>query len=488
MNVSRSRIADPLRVALILSVSVVLISGCSDNPTGPKPDHFLPGVAYMGHGYDIFGQYARADYVKAPLLEYKGYQSVAVGDESFDVPSAIQYVSLNTADFRSVYGVNAYEYTEGLAINAHVEGGTWAFQAGLTDNYSEEQYRSKYRAFCTVQNVIRKWKLTLPYTDMAELRSMLTDAARSDLANLPAETLFNKYGTHFLAELIIGARADYSSSLVRSAETSSIRNNFQLCAEASFKKGTGAGDFNIVTENELRTFQSNSIVVTKVSGGRSEYGSYIFQSGNYDKWIESIDNIEDLTIADFTDNSLIPIWELCENEARRSELSSEFENYAEQFELPPMADIAIEGLDTKLTWDPPITPEPGWEFVDVDLNRGSGHAYIFLCYKNGLDYRQPITDITFIVNQQAVPPGYTKLPQDLNDTVGGASIYLCYMTGSTGDPIRRVDVLVGHDTVPSLGFHFANNFYSQTKQDLNQGAGGNYIWLVYSHECPDPWQ
>jgi hypothetical protein len=482
------RIVDSLRIAFILSVSVVFMSGCSDNPAGPTPDNLLPGIAYMGHGYDIFQEYARADAVMGQLLEYDDYQAVEVKGESYDVPSDITFMSLNTSDFKSVYGVNAYEYREALAINAHVEGGTWAFQAGLTENYSEEQYRSKYRAFCTVQNLIKKWKLTLPYTDMAKLRSMLTDEARSDLANLPAETLFDKYGTHFLAELIIGARADYNSSLTRSVETSSIKNNFQLCAEASFKKGTGSGDFSMVTENELLTFQSNSIVVTKVSGGRSEYGSYIFQSGNYEKWIESIDNIEDLTLADFTDNSLIPIWELCENETRRSELSSAFEDYAEQFALLPMADIAIEGLDTRLTWDPPITPELGWGFVDVDLNRGSGHAYIYLCYKNGLDYRQPITDITFIVNQQAVPNGYTKLPQDLNATVGGAFIYLCYKTGLTGEPIRRVDVLVGHDTVPSLGFHFGNNFYSQAKQDLNQGAGGNYLWLVYSHECPDPWQ
>jgi hypothetical protein len=323
---------------------------------------------------------------------------------------------------------------------------------------------------------------------MNALKGMLSDEARNDLASLSPEVLFNKYGTHFITELLIGARADYNTSLVRSQATSSIKNNFQVCAEASFKKGTGSGSYGMVTEQELQTFESNSFISTKVSGGRSEYGSYIFQSGNYEKWIESIENIENLTIADFTDNSLIPIWELSADDNRKAQLNTAFDTYAEQFELPAILDQAITGLQFEVTNNPPITPDPGWVMIDWDLNRDAGGAYIYLCYQNGLDDQETISDITFIVNSQAVPAGYIKINQDLNQGAGGAFIYLCYKKEITGNPIRRVNILIGENAVPDPGFYFGTNYYSSTKQDLNQGAGGNWIWLVYSYSLPNPWE
>jgi hypothetical protein len=479
---------------LFISIAIFLFNNCSeDNPTEPNPEpdptqNLLPGISYMGHGYNIFGEYAKAEYVKSPLFKYDSYQSETVQGNSYNVPSEIQYTMVNTSDFKKVYGLNSYQYREKLAINANLSGSYGFFSASITNNYSEEHYRSNYRAFCTVQNVIRKWKLTLPYTDMVKLKSMLTDEAKNDIANLPSGTLFNKYGTHFIAELIIGARADYNTCVTKSEETSSIKNNFQVCAEASFKKGTGSGSYNMVTEEDLATFESNSITNTKVSGGRSEYGSYIFQSGNYEKWIESIDNIENLTISDFTDNSLLPIWELCADDTRKAELSSAFDTYAQQFELPSLLDEAIDGLYFEVSNSAVVTPEEGWTLINVDLNRDAGGKFIYLCYQNGLDDQEAISEVTFTVNSQATPAGFIKIPQDLNEGAGGDFIYLCYKKEITTNPIRRVNILVGQYATPDPGFYFAENYYSSTKQDLNQGAGGNYIWMVYSRLFPDPWQ
>jgi hypothetical protein len=244
----------------------------------------------------------------------------------------------------------------------------------------------------------------------------------------------------------------------------------------------------MVTEEQLQCFESNSFQNLKVSGGKSEYGSYIFQTGNYDKWIESINNIENLTISDFTDNSLIPIWELCADDIRKTELSSAFESYAEQFELPSLVDDAIDGLYFEAASYPVVTPDPGWTLINVDLNRDAGGKYIYLCYKNGLDDHEAVSAITFVINNQQTPAGYIKIPQDLNEGSGGEFIYLCYRKEVTSNPIRRVNILIGENSVPEPGFYFGENYYSGIKQDLNQGAGGNYIWLVYSYDLPDPWQ
>ena len=470
---------------------MITITGCQeDNPTEATDpaDNLLPGVAYMGHGYNVFGDYAKAEYVKSPLFNFSDYSSITVGGKSFNIPVEMEYTYVNSADFKSVSGLNSSEYRESMSINANLSGTYSFFSLSVKNNYNEEQYRSNYKAFCTIQNVIKLWKLTLPYTDFTELKSMLTDEARKDIANLSPDVLFNKYGTHFLAELIIGARADYNTCVTKCVSTSTIKNNFSVCAEASFKKKSGSGSFNMVTEEQLQCFESNSFQNLKVSGGRSEYGSYIFQAGNYDKWIESINNIENLTISDFTDNSLLPIWELAADDTRKNQLSSAFDSYADQFAFPSLVDDAINDFYFEVADYPVVTPDPGWMMVNVDLNRDAGGKYIFLCFKNGLDDQEAISAITFVINSQQTPPGYTKNPQDLNEGSGGEFIYLCYKKEITSNPIRRVDVLIGQNAQPETGFHFAKNYWSDIKQDLNQGAGGNFLWMVYSYDFPDPWQ
>jgi hypothetical protein len=470
--------------------------GCKeDNPTQTEPDpdptgNLLPGVSYMGHGYNVFGDYAKTEFVKSALFKYDSYQTVSVNGKSYNIPSDIEYIYVNSADFKSVSGINSHEYREKMGINASLGGSYAFFSMSVKNNYNEEHYRSNYRAFCTIQNVIKQWKLTLPYTDFTKLKSMLTDEAKSDIANLSPTTLFNKYGTHFLAELIIGARADYNTCVTKSTETSIIKNNFQVCAEASFMKKSGSGSFNMVTEEQLQSFESNSYQNLKVSGGRSEYGSYIFQAGNYGKWIESINNIENLTISDFTDNSLIPIWELCADDIRKNELSSAFETYAQQYELPALTDEAIDDFYFEVSNSAVVTPEPGWSMINVDLNSDADGKYIFLCFKNGLDDQEAISAITFIVNSQATPPDYIKIPQDLNEGCGGTTdfIYMCYKKEVTSNPIRRVNVLLGENAQPGPGFYFAENYYWNTKQDLNRNAGGHYVWLVFSYDLPNSWE
>jgi hypothetical protein len=485
---------NPLSFSLLflISLSLFLFNNCSeDNPTENNPDptgNLLPGVAYMGHGYNVFGDYAKTEYVKSPLFKYSDYSTVTVGGKSFNIPAEMEYTYVNSSDFKSVSGTNSYEYRESMSINASLSGSYAFFSLSVKNNYSEEQYRSNYSAFCTIQNVIKLWKLTLPYTDFTKLKSMLTDEARNDIANLSPETLFNKYGTHFLGELMIGARADYNTCVTKCLETSTIKNNFQVCAEASFKKKSGSGSFNMVTEEQLQCFESNSFQNLKVSGGKSEYGSYIFQTGNYDKWIESIDNMENLTISDFTDDSLIPIWELCADDTRKNQLIAAFDSYADQFELPVLLDNAIDGLYFEVSDYAVVTPDPGWTLINVDLNREAGGKYIYLCYRNGLEDQEAISAITFVVNNQETPPGFIKIYQDLNEGSGGAFVYLCYKKEITNNPIRRVNILIGENAQPEPGFYFGQNYYWYEKQDLNHGAGGNYIWLVYSYDLPDPWQ
>ena len=89
----------------------------------------------------------------------------------------------------------------------------------------------------------------------------------------------------------------------------------------------------------------------------------------------------------------------------------------------------------------------------------------------------PVTDITMISgnnNKITAPPGFMKMPQDLNQGAGGKYIYLCYKKTVGGSAITDLAVISGS----SSGIAAPSGF-TKIPQDLNQGAGGKYIYLCY---------
>jgi hypothetical protein len=157
--------------------------------------------------------------------------------------------------------------------------------------------------------------------------------------------------------------------------------------------------------------------------------------------------------------------------------------------------------------NPLPAPEQGYTRIDVDLNKGVGGKYIYLQFTRNSDniksshpdynYREnPVTDIIaegFNTGLNRSPQtGYSHIYEhtcqcvtpnswfdykviDLNDGAGGKYIY-AYLSrwASKGTPITEVGVLYGNSSniQPPAGWIRVN-------QDLNEGAGGDYIYICY---------
>ncbi|WP_426490767.1 hypothetical protein [Hymenobacter sp. 102] len=96
------------------------------------------------------------------------------------------------------------------------------------------------------------------------------------------------------------------------------------------------------------------------------------------------------------------------------------------------------------------------------------------------------------------PPGYTRLPIDLNDKAGGSYIYLTFIRDPKGvhngveyyrnhnyasGPVTNVEIKTGGSSAPSPSFNYYHIYEYSTygyayygPQDLNNGAWGSYIW------------
>ena len=73
------------------------------------------------------------------------------------------------------------------------------------------------------------------------------------------------------------------------------------------------------------------------------------------------------------------------------------------------------------------------------------------------------------------PAGYTKIAVDLDQGAGGDFIYVCYKKG-VGAPITGVAVTLDGGAPPS------DAVYTRINVDLNRNAGGDYIWLWYTKD------
>jgi hypothetical protein len=158
-----------------------------------------------------------------------------------------------------------------------------------------------------------------------------------------------------------------------------------------------------------------------------------------------------------------------------------------------------------------VAPLDGYVKIPLDLNKGAGGAYIYLTFtrdrskvqgtNNSTDY---IYDYTAVAYDNGL--NYSKLPADgwesikmpwdnifdpwkvpdLNDGAAGKYIFGYLTKGSNSillnkyydsrdsSPIMEVGVIAGGSSsiAPPLG-------WKKVPQDLNQGAGGDYIYFCF---------
>ena len=100
-------------------------------------------------------------------------------------------------------------------------------------------------------------------------------------------------------------------------------------------------------------------------------------------------------------------------------------------------------------------------------------------------------DIMILDGYYTAPPaGYSRFAVDLNQGAGGAFLYLCVKPGE-GRTARITDISVidgGRDPQPKApaGYTLVRD-QNGAVVDMNRGAGGNYLWLSYSKRSDMGW-
>ena len=345
----------------------------------------LPGTDQVGRGYNVFeGEYLPdANAMREPLFDLGEYEEDStLNDRKYYTRERVDVLPRGLGEFTKTEGLTVQEYQRNLAVSVGIEGES-AIGLGLLSGAISAQFATSHMQlastyFLSRHNNIHKATLRLP----SGFQNLLTDEARSDLARMPPMDLFDKYGTHFLRSLIIGAQAEFRVT----TNTAEIRDDMDIdvAAKMSYEYLTGRVKAEAAVEyrERHRELQRHSHLLLVTRGGKEEYGDEIIEKGTYKQWTESIEgNLAVVALPHTNDHSssnsnrpLQPIWELCDDDKRREELHAAFEEYAERFEPLPEPTIApVYGYSTKKPKNGYSVKEPKrWYFSRSRSEMASG--------------------------------------------------------------------------------------------------------------------
>jgi len=305
------------------------------NPTGPTgsstPTMQLPNTvkAVIGYGYDITSHYASSPDIKSAILDLnKLLEAQRVNEDP----------NLRYGEFETITGKDINEYMKSIAVKVSYSANASlvkvaSFSGEIGANFSDQRTSKSVYAFTTSTSRIVKGAYNV--SDKTGLDGFFTQAFTSDLETMNAEQLIKKYGTHVMLGAVLGARADYHLS-VQKKEQDNITNlgaYAKARAEATYKGVTaGAGSSDEVDLKYKQYFYTETTETkTKVYGGKSEYGQFINDKQEYDKWIESIAGNE--IWIDYYPQSLVPLSDLVTDKSRSNAIAQAIETYCKGKEV-----------------------------------------------------------------------------------------------------------------------------------------------------------
>lgn len=193
-------------------------------------DHRITEI--LCHGYDITGKFADPEYVsvnaildlnelcksnRVHLISYNSFNSLHI--ENSSVTEASQ----------------KYEKELGIKASGGLFG--FSFKSETRKTTSEENYnKSNLRTASTKIFYKKDGYIIEDYDDVEKLKPFLTEQFKKDIENETLRRIVQKYGTHVMLGMIVGAKLDYSMSYLQSVSRSSTVKSFSTVNEISFKK------------------------------------------------------------------------------------------------------------------------------------------------------------------------------------------------------------------------------------------------------------
>jgi hypothetical protein len=259
----------------------------------------------LGWGYDITGEYAKAESIRWQVLDFT----------QLDAAGKIKLQQLQPMTYKLDAGSTSTEYQTSMANNIGVtldaSYNAASFSAEVTHAFSSSRSSSDAYTFATVRMVVPKRQYVIDGT-VSQLIPYLSEGFLYDLNHLTPEEFIRDYGTHVMLGGSWGGRVDYNSSFQKRAQVTQdeVSNFVKIKAGATFGIGKINAELSTEDKNALSSkFESNSESKNVIIwGGNDSGGLMIANENDYTQWVASLSDSSSWIWYDFYgNNNLRPI-------------------------------------------------------------------------------------------------------------------------------------------------------------------------------------
>ena len=448
---------------------------------------FPPEIWTLGAGYDVFGHFAYAGSTKMPLFDWD--RAKIITRRKYKLPNIVSAAEVPAVSENLVYGESALElqtnFSNSVSSGMELPG---LFSATVQTEINTSTLRKSRHVYSIFQKIMPVMKFIFDYKSAAA-RELLNEEFKEALSTYDPFELFNIYGTHFLSEIILGGRIHYSSSTKTDVFKSDIDFASTVKGSCALDIGTFSGKVSTHLQQKIDSFNQNSDTKLVAYGGDPALIQDLGSGGSYKEWSESVKTKPGLV--DFGNKKVpfIPIWELAADPERQMELKRATDAYLidldgkKRLYTDRLVDVVvITGGSGN------IAAPAGYEKIGVDLNWAAGGDYIYLCpaFRSAQEIAsnpklRPIIELGVAVGKNArALAGWKRINVDLNKGAGGKFIWLCVKYGTKeqiSSAVSDIAVVWGSsgNVPPPFG-------YTKIPIDLNWDAGGKYIYLCYTRD------
>lgn len=279
----------------------------------------------LGHGYDITGEFANSDYSRQQVIDVSKLVSV---DRSnfYDNKSVYQY-----NDY--VSGENVEDYSRHMTSKVVANGIFKLFTGDFNRKFDETQKLNNKYSYATAFYIIKQRAMSLLLDPQEIANQFLTANFKNDIQNLSAQKIVEKYGTHVLTNITLGAKMEINYT------TESNTREIISATDAGVKFAAAnifGIDINQTTNISSKSTNFNQRLRYRTFGGDGTKGLLgtinLDQSSlpvlNIQNW-QSTCTRENAVLVDIGNNGLKPITDFINDSSKKAMVEQYINEYFE---------------------------------------------------------------------------------------------------------------------------------------------------------------
>mgnify|MGYP002854987747 FL=1 len=323
-------------------LAAVTLTQTGDVPSGEAQSKaYTANSHFLGRGYDIFtGRWAAAESVKdAQIINLEKLPKRGEGSDA----SSVTFQTDTSAEYTTRTGKTLTELSTAFKVSGSVSTKIFKFSGEMKAAYGKNYKETGSEEYAIYDYTARRGIYSIDTATAVDecvdeeddengksvfTNNYLTNGAYKAIygknkkyqGSAGIRKLFETYGTHVVVSGVVGARREFTLRMQKNEKTQNI--SVSAMAKAGYKGAFASGNVSVESSYENDWKEASQYCETK----KLSVGGSTNLELTDKEWEEALTD-NNAALVDFTEDSLVPIWELCMDAKRSEEIRKEVIRY-----------------------------------------------------------------------------------------------------------------------------------------------------------------